>query len=304
MAWHPTWNEPTDDRPRRRFMADRGGLMPPGVKIILLVNIAAFLVDGLTNGSLTRFGALSVRELMHLQVWRLFTYMFLHGGFAHIFWNMFILWVIGNMFERQLGTRQFLYLYFAAGVLGGLFETGFNVIMHFEHGPLRGPHGHPIMMPEGPLTYLQIQAVGASAAVAGVLVGFATLNPRAVFLLFFILPIEARWLAIIYMVVETRHIVFGFQTSMTDGVAHAAHVGGGLLGFVWMKWGYRILAALRRGRGGRGDGGGAFLRRGDGRDQAELDRILDKIHRDGVGSLTTREKMFLQEMGGKFRDRP
>ena len=295
MAWHPTWNEPTDDRPRRRFMADRGGMMPPGVKVILLLTVGVFLADGFTNGALSRFGALTVTDVLHLQVWRLVTYMFLHGGIGHIFWNMFIFWMIGNMLERQLGTKQFLYMYFAAGILGGVFEVGFNVVMHYEHGP--------IMTRGGPISFLDIPAVGASAAVAGVLVGFATLNPRAIFLLFFFLPIEARWLALVYMVVETRHIVFGLQTGWTDNVAHAAHVGGGLLGFVWMKWGYRIAAALRRGSRARDDGGGSFLRQGDGRDQGELDRILDKIHREGVGSLTTREKMFLQEMGGKFRDR-
>jgi len=295
MAWHPTWNEPIDDRPRRRFLADRGGLMPPGVKVILLVTIGVFLVDGLTNGLLTWLGALSVHSLMRLQVWRLVTYMFLHGGFAHIFWNMFIFWMIGSVLERQLGTRRFLYLYFVAGALGGLFEAGSNVVMHAEHGPF--------LTREGPMTFLDVQAVGASAGVAGVLVAFATLNPRAIILLFFILPIEAWLLALIYMVVEMRYLVEGLLGGWTGNVAHAAHVGGGLVGFVWMKWGHRLASALRRGGRGREVDGGSFFRRRDDRDQDELDRILAKIHREGVGSLTTREKMFLQEMGGKFRDR-
>jgi len=290
MAWHPTWNEPPPRRPA--LFADRGGAFPPGVKLILILTVGVFFLDALTRGALSAMGALSVRGLLGLEVWRLATYMFLHGGFAHIFWNMFIFWMIGNTLERQLGTRPFLAMYFAAGVVGGLLECAFNVVMHLEHGP--------ILTRGGVTTFLDIPAVGASAGVAGVLVAFATLNPRAIFLLFFFLPIQARWLALIYMVVETRHMLLGLQMGWVDGVAHAAHVGGGALGFVWMKWGHRILAAVhRRPRRERGP----FYSRDPDRDEAELDRILDKIHREGVGSLTTREKMFLQEMGERFRDR-
>jgi membrane associated rhomboid family serine protease len=292
MAWHPTWNEPPRQRPR--FMMGGGGAFPPGVKMVLLATVAVFFIDHFTRGALSRYGSLSVRDLLHFEVWRLVTYMFLHGGFPHIFWNMFIFWMIGQTLERQLGTRQFLWMYFAAGIVGGLLEVVFNVIMHVEHGP--------IQTPQGMLTFLDIPAVGASAGVAGVMVAFATLNPRAIFLLFFFLPIQARWLAIIYMIVETRHMLVGLQTGWADGVAHAAHVGGMIVGFVWVKWGYRIVQAVKSGRPRRDSG--PFFSRGRDRDREELDRILDKIHREGVGSLSMREKMFLQEMGGKFRDGP
>ncbi|MFO8012702.1 MAG: rhomboid family intramembrane serine protease [Phycisphaerae bacterium] len=292
MAWHPTWNEPPERR--RRIMMGGGGTFPPGVKMVLLVTLAVFVVDLFTRGALSRYGSLSVRHLLGFEVWRLFTYMFLHGSFGHIFINMFIFWMIGMTLERQLGTRRFLYLYFAAGLVGGLLEVAFNVIMHVEHGP--------IQTPQGMLTFLDIPAVGASAGVAGVMVAFATINPRAIFLLFFFLPIQARWLAIIYMIIETRHMLIGLQTGWTDGVAHAAHVGGMIVGFVWVKWGHRIAEAVKNGRPRRDRG--PFFSRGRNRDREELDRILDKIHREGVGSLSTREKMFLQEMGGKFRDGP
>jgi len=291
MAWHPTWNEPPRQRPR--FMTDRGGAFPPGVKVILLATVAVFFVDHFTRGMLSQYGSLSVRDLLHFEVWRLVTYMFLHGGVGHIFWNMFIFWMIGQTLERQLGTRQFLWMYFAAGIAGGLLEVAFNVVMHFQHGPL--------MTRQGPILFLDIPSVGASAGVAGVMVAFATINPRAIFLLFFFLPIQARWLALIYMIVETRHMLIGLQTGWADGVAHAAHVGGMVVGFIWVKWGHRLAQAIPR-RPRRDSG--PFFSRGSGRDQEELDRILDKVHREGVGSLTTREKMFLQEMGGRFRDEP
>ncbi|HUU11183.1 MAG TPA: rhomboid family intramembrane serine protease [Phycisphaerae bacterium] len=292
MAWHTTWNDP----PQRRsgWLVDRGGFFPPGVKLVLIVTVGVYFLDVFTAGALTKWGGLSVRHLMHLQVWRLFTYMFLHslGGIDHILWNMFIFVMLGATLERQLGARQFLWLYVGCGVVGGVCEVAFNLAMHFEYGGF--------MTRGGPMTFLDIPAVGASAGVAGVLVAFAVINPRAVFLLFFILPIQARWLAIVYGVIETRHIVLGLRTGWIDGVAHAAHFGGMALGFIWMKWGARIVAALgQRARRTRPHSIG----RSRTDEQAEVDRILDKIHQSGIDSLTTREKLFLQEMGGKYRDR-
>jgi len=291
MAWHTTWNEPPQRK--RGWLVDRGGFFPPGVKIVLLVTIGVYVVDVLTRGGLTQIGALSVRSLMTLQVWRLFTYMFLHslGSIAHIGWNMFIFVMLGHTLERQLGSRQFLWLYFLSGIVGGLLEVIFNVLMHGQYGPF--------MTRQGPMTFLDIPAVGASAGVAGVLVAFACRNPRAVFLLLFFLPIQARWLALIYCLAETRHIFVGLRYGWVDGVAHAAHFGGMVLGFVWMKWGTRIVAGMPR--GARRPRPGSFERNRE-REQVELDRILKKVHDRGVDSLTLREKMFLQDVGNKYRD--
>ncbi|HUU93949.1 MAG TPA: rhomboid family intramembrane serine protease [Phycisphaerae bacterium] len=291
MAWHSTWNDPPERK--RGWLVDRGGFFPPGVKIVLLVTIGVYVVDVLTRGRLTQIGALSVRSLMTLQMWRLFTYMFLHslGGIAHIGWNMFIFVMLGHTLERQLGSRQFLWLYFLSGILGGLFEVTFNVLMHMQYGSF--------MTRQGPMTFLDIPAVGASAGVAGVLVAFACRNPRAVFLLFFFLPIQARWLALIYCLAETRHIFVGLRYGWVDGVAHAAHFGGMVLGFVWIKWGTRIVARMPR--GARRPRPGSFERNRE-REKAELDRILKKVHERGVDSLTLREKMFLQDVGNKYRD--
>lgn len=292
MAWHTTWNEPPT--PKRRWLTDRGGFFPPGVKLVLLVTIGVYVVDVLSRGALTRIGALSVRSLLHLEVWRLVTYMFLHslGGIAHIGWNMFIFVMLGHTLERQLGSKRFLWLYFLSGILGALFEVAFNVLMHMQHGPF--------MTRQGPMTFLDIPAVGASAGVAGVLVAFAVVNPRAVFLLFFFLPIQARWLALIYVLGETRHIFVGLSQGWVDGVAHAAHFGGMVLGFVWVKWGMRIAASLKR---TTGPARGGSVERSRQREQAELDRILKKVHEQGVDSLTLREKMFLQDVGNKYHDK-
>jgi len=284
MAWHETWNEPP---PRRRGFFSRDGFFPPGVKLILLLTVGVFVLEMFWAKPLFAVGSLSLHDLMRFQLWRLVTYMFLHGSTDHILINMFVFGMLGVSFERQVGTRRFLWIYFGAGVAGGLFEAAFNFLMYLKHGavPLDAL-GH---------TFLTMEAVGASAGVAGILVAFATLNPRAIFLLLFILPIEARWVAIIYALVETRHIVSGLTRGWTDNVAHAAHFGGMALGFVWMRYGSvfnRWWFRLKRGERIRSE-----VRPGWRPDvnEAEVDRILKKIHEEGIDSLTPREKIFLQD---------
>jgi len=293
MAWHPTWNEEPRRRPAYGFGGSGTGR---GVKILLLINIAAFVVDMVfrvrygegareTIGVLTEFGALRVTNAW--RIYPLITYQFLHGGFFHIAINMLVLWMLGRHIERALGTKQFVYLFLGSGVLGGVLQVGFNYVMSQAYSEV----------------FLTQPTVGASGGVMGILTAFATLYPRQVlylFILFIPMPIEARWLAIGYFAIETFNAWREISGQALSPTAHAAHVGGMIVGFVWVKWGYRLVQAVRD-RPRRDEGG--FYRRGDGRDQAELDRILDKIHREGVGSLTTHEKMFLQEMGGKFRDR-
>ena len=288
MAWHSTWNEPP---PRRRSILGGTGFTPPGVRAILFVTIGVYIADGFLNRALTEIGALSVRNVWHL--YPLVTYQFLHGGFAHIFWNMFLLWMLGVTLERQLGTRQFLYLYLISGVVGGLCECGFNVAMDLQ--------GHAAAADRlgGRLSFLDIPAVGASAGVAGVLVAFACKNPRAVFYLFFLLPVEARWVALVYVLAETRHIVLGLQHGWADGVAHAAHFGGMAVGYLWMKYGGRVWLWWSARSAGRPQ----WRPRGQPTEgeEAEVERILKKIHEQGIDSLTPHEKAFLQDVSRRRR---
>jgi len=286
MAWHTTWNEPPR-RPRRSFFTDRGGFLPPGVKLVLFACIAVFFLEIFYAGPLMRWGALSVRGLMHFQAWRLVSYMFLHGSADHIIINMFVFVMLGVAFERQIGTRQFLWLYFAAGVIGGLFEVAFNLLMYWRYGSAA-------LNTTGE-TFLTLPAVGASAGVAGILIAFAVLNPRAEFLLFFLIPIQARWIALFYVLIETRHVVLGLTHGWTDNVAHAAHFGGMAVGFVWIKFGPLIASGLSRlaGESRVRNEVRPGWRRSD--DEAEVDRILRKIHEEGIDSLTPGERMLLQD---------
>jgi membrane associated rhomboid family serine protease len=291
MAWRSTWNDP----PRQPgFFVDRGGLFPPGVKLILILTVAVFILSASDLGNmrgLLDWGSLSVMDLAHLEVWRLVTYMFLHASGTHILVNMFMFWMLGVALERQMGTKPFLKLYFACGVVGGLFEVAFNLAMFFRFGSHAGD------------AFLTMPAVGASAGVMGILVAFATLNPRVTFLLMFLLPVEAWWVAVIYGVLETWPVVQDLfinpKLVWSDNVAHAAHFGGMVVGFAWIKMADRIARWMRPAAATRT--GRTFVERPPDEEEAELDRILDKIHREGLGSLTLKERMFLQEISRKRR---
>jgi len=288
MAWHTTWNEPPQ---RKRGLLGGSGGRRSGVKIIVLITVAVYILDAVTRvalrapiGLLTHYGALRVDNAPFL--YPFLTYQFLHAGLWHIGLNMLVLWMLGRHIERELGTRQFVYLYFLAGVLGGVCQVALNVIMTRWYGP----------------AMLASPTVGASGGVMGILVAFAVLYPREelyVLVGFFFLPVQARWVALVYFLIESYAAYDAIATGARGHVANAAHVGGMVLGFVWMKWGTRIVARMPR--GARRPRPGSFERNRE-REQAELDRILKKVHERGVDSLTLREKMFLQDVGNKYRD--
>jgi len=281
MAWHRTWNEAPGDALGRGFAGWRR--RPSAVSLVVLVTVGVYVADWMSGFRLIGpLGALSVDRVMRLELWRLVTYQFLHGGFWHIAINMFILWMLGRHIEGRLGRKKFLALYFLSGAVGGLFQIGFNILMTHWRGPAA------LFQP----------TVGASGSVMGVLMAFAVLYPREellIFIFFFPLRVEARWFAVGYFILESVYAWQALALGLDDRMAHAAHLGGLVVGFVWMKFGARIASRLGRlaGRGRAREEVRPGRRSSD--DEAEVDRILKKIHEEGIDRLTPREKMFLQD---------
>ncbi len=299
MAWHQTWNDPPQGH-GGGFFRPRMPWKLSGVTMLVIVTVGIHILDWLTGRQIFfRLGALTVEDaVFRLQVWRLVTYMFLHGGLFHILINMFILWMLGRYLEAGLGRKQFFYLYFISGIVGGLFQIGFDVLMDARFGVRMTPYGEH--------NYLTQPAVGASGAVMGVLMAFGTLYPRErvfVLVLFFFVPIEARWLALGYFVLETLSAIQGLSSGVATGVAHAAHVGGLVVGYIWIRFG-RLIYGRLQGLKDRAvaSGGGERRPRREEAERAEVDRILRKIHEQGIASLTTREKLFLQDTSRRYRD--
>ncbi len=182
---------------------------PPGVKWLLISNAAIFLFTFFV-------GRLSLLELVPyavinlFAVWQLFTYMFLHGGFGHIIWNMLALWMFGADLERLWGTKRFLKFYFFCGVGAGICVVLLNYIL---------PWGNKL-----------VPTIGSSGAIFGILLANAMLFPNRTILWGFLIPIQMKWFVLIIGVVT---FISSFQVN--TGVSEFAHLGGMLFGYLFLK---------------------------------------------------------------------
>lgn len=235
---------------------------------------------------------LSVDGLKHGYIWQLVTFQFLHGGLLHLAFNCLGICFFGRSVEETLGPRGFLKLYFLSGLLGGLVQVLASLFLVHLRGPV----------------------VGASAGVLGLLAAFALLFPDRDIYFWFVIRIRAIWVVAIIIFLSVYGIVFPF-----DNVAHAAHLGGIMGGFAYLRWGAiaeKFFARRRRVRSRprelikvpkgapwqrtRSDGDelppGEFISR-------EVDPILDKISAHGIQSLTPRERKILEAARAKMERR-
>ena len=258
------------------MMPTRG--IPRGVRGLLIVTVAIFVLqivaDGITGGAFTRLFALSWPGLRKFFLWQLVTYLFMHGGVGHLLLNMLSLFFIGPDTERALGTRRFLMLYFLSGIIGGV---GW-LLMSFTPWAV---------------------CVGASGAVFGILGAFAALFPNrpVTLLVFYVLPVTMKaW--VLASVLVGIQLLF-LAGSGEGGIAYAAHIAGGIAGYLFTMiiTGRLDASRFRLWR---------FSRRTPGKPadswrEAEVDRILDKISTKGIGSLTSKERAFLEQVSRERR---
>src|SRR5215211_4594913 len=195
--------------------------------VILMIALAVVFAFQLINSvyirsdNFDKLFRLSTDGLRQGWFWQLLTFQFLHGGLFHLLFNLVIIWYCGRVIEARLGTANFLKIYLASGVLGGIFQG--LLAMAFP-------------------AYFGQSVVGASAGACGLIAAFALLEPEATFLFMFMFPIKARHL----LIIETA--IAGFLTVVPaiKGVAHAAHLGGIVAGYSFMKWGlYNYTASFR-----------------------------------------------------------
>lgn len=212
--------------------------IPPVVKNILIINVLFFLASWLFQVQHIPFdGYLAIYyfDSPFFKVWQPITYMFMHGSMAHIFFNMFALYSIGPILEMHWGGKRFLNFYLITG-LGALALQW--AVQAFEVYQITGSVVNDIgaLQALGNRTIFEIYGtpmVGASGAIFGLLVAFAMLYPNLeMYVMFIPVPIKAKYFALGYIVLE---LMMGFSRVQGDSVAHFAHLGGALFGYLLVK---------------------------------------------------------------------
>ena len=245
---------------------------------LLIANAAVFLAQMLLGPLLyakTGIRAEAVLGLVpawiwkRLFLWQLVTYLFLHGGFFHLLFNLFTLWMFGREIEALWGEREFLKYYFLCGIGAGVT----TVLLTLNS---------------------TVPTIGASGAIFGVLLAYGLAFPERQVFLWFIFPIKAKHLIWLFAGLE---LLASFSYT-SDGIGHFAHLGGMLFGFLYLRGG-RILAWLNPSKEPRFRVIEKKKPPRPGLEQ-EVDRILEKISKLGVESLTPEERATLDEASTAF----
>lgn len=298
-----------------QFGFQSNSLIPRAMKTIIIINVVVYVLtswilpflsySGTSLGYVFEsfFALKPFDSETFYPYWQLITYQFMHGGFTHLAFNMLALWMFGSELEQIWGSARFVTYYLLSGIGGGIL--------------------HLVIEPG--------TAVGASGAIMGVLVGFGMMFPdRPVMMFPIFIPIPARIFVLLYALID---LFAGFSSS-SDGVAHFAHLGGAIAGFLLVKFGessglygfvQRVGQSVSSGRGGAPMGrkvidakyrdipqastvaspsgvfhGGSFFYKGEYITEDTVNIILEKISRSGYDSLDQREKEILMEISRRM----
>ena len=302
--------------------------IPIVTRNLLIINVLVYLLASvveLGGKSLTDWGALHFFMASDFYVYQFITYQFLHGGFTHLFFNMFALWMFGCVIENVWGPKKFIFYYIFCGIGAGLCQEMVQYISFAADG-LTSLDPEQILNVNGQrlMTVDQIMnlssTIGASGAVYGILLAFGMTFPNErIFIFPLPIPIKAKWFVAIYAIIE----FVSAMSSVGDGVAHMAHIGGMLFGFLlilyWRKrpnsyfnvdatrqffdkWSRTSRTSHTTGNTGWNTTT-TYPRTGDDLEynarkkarQEEIDKILDKIRVSGYDSLSKEEKRRLFE---------
>ncbi len=240
------------------------------VQRLLIANVLVYFLQQTMPGLEVQLAF--IPTLILARPWTIVTYMFVHAGLTHILFNMIALYFFGPRVEQRIGSERFFSLYMISGITGGLLSF--------------------VFAPAAPI-------VGASGAIFGVMLAYARFWPRDRIYIWGVLPIEARWLVIGYTVLS---LWWGFGGG-ASGTAHFAHLGGFVGGFLCLLYMQKHQGSKRFRKQATAVPQAKDALVGDWRkvdrtrihaiNREEVDRILDKISKSGIASLTPQEKLFL-----------
>ena len=263
------------------------------VKWLLIINVAVWLLDMMTNSApqtqrsfLWEWGNFSVAAgVEQLEVWRFVSFQFLHANGHHLLVNMLGLFFFGHFAERWWGSRKFLFFYLSTGVVGALFYVLLFYLGWFAK------QGYDSSIP----------MVGASAGIFGILACVAVIAPNLQVLLFFFIPMKMRTFALMALSISVVVIVL----NLNNAGGEAGHLGGAILGFILMR-NPQLLSFISNEvmiSRHRPIVDATIVREKKLRprinidmDDTEIDRILDKVSREGLQSLTNEERDVLRRV--------
>ncbi|MGB7575170.1 MAG: rhomboid family intramembrane serine protease [Thermodesulfobacteriota bacterium] len=200
---------------RYRFSFGYG--LTPIIKNLMIIMGAVFLLQMFVSGWIDLyFGLVPILVWKKYFLWQLLTYMFLHGGFSHILFNLLALWMFGGELENYWGSKRFLFYFLFCGIGAGICTVVFT-------------------------PYQFIPVIGASGAIYGILLAFGWLFPNRLIYIYFLFPIPAKYFVIIFGLIE----LFASMEGTRGGVAHLTHLGGLLFGLLYMLY-PMIRQKLRR----------------------------------------------------------
>ena len=256
--------------------------IPSGVKFLLIVNIVVFVLVELSGQQsllFRTFGLVPSLVWSKFKIWQLFTYLFIHGGIFHIFFNMFVLWMFGKDLESQWGKMEFLLFYFVCGIGSGLITVLFSV--------------NSI-----------VPIVGASGAIYGLLLAYGFTYPNQRVYMYGLFPLKVK-----YMVLGLGVIAFFASLSASQSnISHITHLSGMIIGLIFiyfnLNWKVIKLWYIRSRLKGlsqqpaKQDNEEAQMKK-------QVDEILDKLNNSGWDSLTEQEENYLTQASKRlFADRP
>ncbi len=264
-----------------------GGPLTPGVKKILIINASVFLVQQISGIIANQGFPETVFGLSHegfingFMLWQPVTYMFLHGGWMHIIFNLLGLWMFAGEVELFLGEKTFIRFYILSGLGAGLFIALMNYYVYLSYG-------------------LSGVTIGASGALYAVLIAYAILWPEREVFLYFLFPIKIKYLLLAYGIFEFFSTI-STAAGKAGNISHIGHLGGLVAGFILMKFymnspvkektGISFMESLKK----------KYRLKKKRREIEErieaksiIDNLLMKIAREGMSSLTADEKKKLE----------
>ena len=216
-----------DNGGRRGFMSN----VPTAVKNIIIITVLVMIMTGLRENFMYETFSLFYPTSPFFHWWQPVTHMFMHGGFWHLFFNMYTLYIFGTVLERVWGMKKFLLFYFVTGIGAAAVHTGVEWLQ-MNHWMAQVAEGS--VAAQAQIHALKMTpTVGASGAIYGVLMGYAMLYPDSVMSLVFPpISMKAKWFVLIFAAIE----LFTGISGVGGGIAHFAHLGGLVFGFLLIMY--------------------------------------------------------------------